>query len=42
MFEVCFFHKLKGWFCELIKYNRKVPLRKGSGNLGSIPVKAGK
>ena len=31
MFEVCVFHRLKGCFCELIKYNRKASLRKIPG-----------
>ena len=41
MFEVCVFHRLKGCFRELIKNNRKVPLREISGTLGTIPVKTG-
>ena len=42
MFEVCVFHRLKGFFCELIEYNRKVPLWKIPGTFGTIPVKARK
>ena len=39
--SVSFFHRLKGCFCELIEYNRKVPLRKIHGTFGTIPVKTG-
>ena len=39
--RVCVFHRLKGCFCELIKNNRKVPLRKIPGTFGTIPTKAG-
>ena len=41
MFEVCVFHRLKGCFSELIKHNKKVPLRKIPGTFGMIPVKNG-
>ena len=41
MFEVCVFHRLKGCFCELIEYNRKVPFWKIPGTFGTIPVKTG-
>ena len=41
MFEVCVFHRLKGCFCELIKNNRKVPLREISGTFGMIPMETG-
>ena len=41
MFEVGVFHRLKGCFCELIKYNRKVPLTKIPGTFWMIPVKTG-
>ena len=41
-FEVCVFHRLKGCFCELIKYNRKAPLRNVPGTFEMISVKAGK
>ena len=41
MFEVCVFHMLKGCFCELIKYNRKVPFGKIPETFGMIPVKTG-
>ena len=41
MFEVSVFHRLKGYFCEFIEYNRKVPLRKIPGTFGTIPVKTG-
>ena len=34
MFEVCV-------FCELIKNNRKVPLREISGTFETIPMKTG-
>ena len=42
MINVCVFHRLKRCFCELIKYNRKVPLWKISGTFGTIPMKARK
>ena len=41
MFEVCVFHRLKGCFCELIEYNRKVLFWKIPGTFGTIPVKTG-
>ena len=41
MFEVCVFHRLKGCYGELIKYNRKVPFWKIPGTFGTIPVKTG-
>ena len=41
MFEVCVFHRLKGGFCELMKNNRKVPLREISGTFGTIPMETG-
>ena len=41
MFEVCVFHRLKGSFGELIKNNRKVPLREISGTFGTIPMETG-
>ena len=42
MFEVYIFYRLKGCFCELIKYNRKVLLWKIPGTFGTIPVKTRK
>ena len=41
MFEVCVFHRLKGYFGELIENNRKVPLRKIPRTFGIIPMKTG-
>ena len=42
MFELCVFHRLKGCFCEHIKYHKKVPLWEISGTFWTIPVEAGK